>query len=228
MRRYISELIGSFIFILIGCGSRVFGGNQVGVLAEAIAFGFTFIAMVYAIGNISGGHINPAVSLAMYMTNKLSLRDFFYYILSQFIGGILAIAILVSMINLSGEIETVKQIGLAQNGYAEASSIGISFLGALLIEFILTFVYIIATLGVLAYDKTSHLGGIVIGFTLIGIYIIDIPLTGGGINPARSLAPAVFLGGTALRQVWLFIIAPFAGAAGASVFWNFITKELTL
>ena len=184
--------------------------------------------MVYAIGNISGGHINLAVSLAMYMTNKLSLRDFFYYILSQFIGGILAIAILVSMINLSGEIETVKQIGLAQNGYAEASSIGISFLGALLIEFILTFVYIIATLGVLAYDKTSHLGGIVIGFTLIGIYIIDIPLTGGGINPARSLAPAVFLGGTALRQVWLFIIAPFAGAAGASVFWNFITKELTL
>ena len=184
MRRYISELIGSFIFILIGCGSRVFGGNQFGVLAEAIAFVFTFIAKVYAIGNISGGHINPAVSLAMYMTNKLSLRDFFYYILSQFIGGILAIAILVSMINLSGEIETVKQIGLAQNGYAEASS--------------------------------------------IGIYIIDIPLTGGGINPARSLAPAVFLGGTALRQVWLFIIAPFAGAAGASVFWNFITKELTL
>lgn len=227
MRRYISELVGTFVFVLIGCGSIVFGRDSVGVVGEAVAFGFAFIAMAYAIGNISGCHINPAVSLAMYMTNKISLRDFFCYVASQFIGGVLATGILVSMITLS-DLGPLQEIGLAQNGYAEASSVGLGFLGALLMEFVLTFVYVIATLGVLSYDRTSHLGGIVIGFTLIGIYIVSIPLTGGSINPARSLASAVYLGGTALRQVWLFIIASFAGAAGAAVFWTFVTKELTL
>ena len=104
---------------------------------------------------------------------------------------------------------------------------GLSFLGALLVEFILTFVFIITMLGVLANDATTHLGGIVMGFALIIVYIIGIPLTGASINPARSFGPAVFVGGVALSQVWVFVIAPLAGAAAAAAFWNFVTKELT-
>lgn len=228
MRRYISEMIGTFVLVLFGCGSAVIGGERLGNLGVAISFGFSFIAMAYAIGNISGCHINPAVSLAMYMTNKLSLRDFFIYAICQFIGGILGSGVLVSIINLSTNLGTAVQVGLGQNGYGIASPVGLGLLGALIVEFILTFVYVIALLGVLAYDRTNHLGGIIIGLTLVVVYIVGIPLTGGSINPARSLAPAVYLGGIALRQVWVFIIAPFAGAAGAAVFWNFITKELTL
>nr|WP_302600162.1 aquaporin [uncultured Cellulosilyticum sp.] len=228
MRRYISEMIGTFVLVFFGCGSAAIGGRGLGNLGIAIAFGFAFIAMAYAIGNISGCHINPAVSLAMYMINKLSLKDFFAYIISQFIGGILASGVLMSIINLSSGLGQISEVGLGQNGYGAASQVGLGLLGALIVEFILTFVYVIALLGVLAYDRTSHLGGIVIGLTLVVVYIVGIPLTGGSVNPARSLAPAVYLGGVALRQVWVFIIAPFAGAAGAAVFWSFITKELTL
>lgn len=228
MRRYISEMIGTFVLVLFGCGSIVIQGESLGNLGIAIAFGFSFIAMAYAIGNISGCHINPAVSLAMYMTGNLSLRDFFIYSICQFVGGILASGVLVSIINLSTNLGTAAEIGLGQNGYGVASTVGLGLLGALIVEFIFTFVYVIALLGVLSYDRTNHLGGIIIGLTLVAIYIVAIPLTGGSINPARSLAPAVYLGGIALRQVWVFIIAPFAGAAGAAVFWNFMTKELTI
>ncbi len=228
MRRYISEMIGTFVLVLFGCGSVVIDGGNLGNLGVAIAFGFSFIAMAYAIGNISGCHINPAVSLAMYMTNKLSLKDFFAYIICQFIGGILASGVLVGIINLSTGLRNISEIGLGQNGYGIVSAVGLGLLGALIVEFILTFVYVIALLGVLTYDRTNHLGGIIIGLTLVAVYIVGIPLTGGSVNPARSLAPAVYLGGIALRQVWVFIIAPFAGAAVAAVFWNFVTKELTL
>lgn len=226
MRKYACELIGTFVFVLFGCGSIAIAGGFIGNLGIAFAFGFAFVAMSYALGNISGCHLNPAVSLAMYMTNKLSLKDFWLYVLSQLIGGILAIGVLVSIIKLCSNLEGIQFIGLGQNGYGIASPVGISFLGALIVEFILTFILVITIMGVLTTDETSHLGGVVIGFTYTFIYILGLPLTGASVNPVRSLAPALFMGGLALEQVWVFVIAPFAGAAVAAVFWIFITKEL--
>lgn len=227
MKRYVCEMIGTFVLVFFGCGSAAIGGSVLGILGIAFAFGLSLASMSYAIGDISGCHINPAVSLAMLMTGKLSLKDFWIYVVSQFIGAIVASGVLMSIIKMSEGIGDIALTGLGQNGYGEASIVGLSFLGALIVEFILTFVFIITMLGVLANDATTHLGGIVMGFALIIVYIIGIPLTGASINPARSFGPAVFVGGVALSQVWVFVIAPLAGAAAAAAFWNFVTKELT-
>lgn len=225
MRRYVSELLGTFILVLLGCGSMALGGENLGVLGVSLCFGLAVVAMYYAFGNISGCHINPAVSLAMYMTNKITLRDFWYYVLSQIIGAILGILALIILIQ-STEYGDLWYVELGQNGYGDYSIMGISLLGALMSEVVLSFVFIIAVLGVISYERTSHLGGLIIGLAFTLVYIVSIPLTGGSINPARSLASAVFLGGVALKQVWVFIVGALAGSAIAATLWNFITKEL--
>lgn len=226
MKKYVCELIGTFVLVLFGCGSAAVAGGELGNLGIAFAFGLSLVAMAYAIGNISGCHVNPAVSLAMLMTNKMTLRDFWGYVVSQVIGAILASGVLMCIIQLSSNLGDIQITGLGQNGYGVASAVGLSFLGALVVEFILTFVFVIAILGVISNKGTSHLGGLVIGLTLTFVHIMGIPLTGTSVNPARSIGPAVFMGGVAFNQVWVFIVAPLAGAAVAAAFWNFITKEL--
>ena len=219
MKKYISEFIGTCVLVLFGCGTAVVTGAD--VVATSLAFGLSIVAMAYVIGNISGCHVNPAVSLAMLINKKMDVKEFCLYVVSQVLGAFFGIALL-KMI-LAGTLMGTEALGA--NGYGDLSSQGISLISAILVEVILTFVFIYTILGVTSDDKKGAVAGIVIGLTLTFVHLIGINLTGTSVNPARSLAPAVFLGGEALKQVWVFILAPFAGSAIAAVVYKFLNKE---
>ena len=223
MKKYVAEFIGTAVLVLFGCGSAAIAGGSLGTLGIALAFGLSIVAMAYVIGNISGCHINPAVSLAMLISKKMSVKDFCFYVLAQVLGALAGIAILYAIIACSGL--NVTDTGLGANGFDVASSVGLNMVGAILVEVILTFVFIYTILGVTSDEKKSSVAGIVIGLTLAFVHIMGIPLTGTSVNPARSLAPAIFLGGTALSQVWVFIVAPFVGSALAAITFKFLNKE---
>ena len=220
MRKYICEFIGTAVLVLFGCGSAAIAGGTLGTLGIALAFGLSIVAMAYVIGNVSGCHINPAVSLAMLLSKKMSLKDFIFYVIAQVVGAIVGIALLYAILSCSGMATT----NLGQNGYGDASSVGINMGGAFLVEAILTFVFIYTILGVTSDESKSSVAGIVIGLTLAFVHIMGIPLTGTSVNPARSLAPAIFLGGRAIAQVWVFIVAPFVGSALAACSFRFLNK----
>ncbi|MEG0914198.1 MAG: MIP family channel protein [Christensenellaceae bacterium] len=224
MKKYVAEFIGTFVLVLFGCGTAALTGGiggAAGILAIAFAFGLSIIAVAYWIGNISGCHVNPAVSLAMLINKKMTLRDFFGYIVAQFLGAIAAIGVLkIVVMNCATQIT-----GLGQNGFGSESFVGLSMGGAMIVEIILTFVFIMVILGVTSSEKTSNIAGLVIGLTLAFVHIMGIALTGTSVNPARSLAPALFMGGVALSQVWLFIVAPFIGAILAAFVWKGFNKE---
>lgn len=228
MKKYLCEFIGTLVLVLFGCGTAVITGGYsaglgigtMGVFPIAIAFGLSIVAMAYVIGNISGCHINPAVSLAMLINKKLSLKDFAGYVVAQCLGAFAGIGLLYAI--LSNTIIGASSLGA--NGFGDSSVVGISMLGAIIVEIILTFVFIYTILGVTSDEKKSSVAGIVIGLTLAFVHIIGIPLTGTSVNPARSLAPAVFMGGEALKQVWIFIVAPFVGSALAAVVFKFLNK----
>lgn len=226
MKKYLCECIGTAVLVLFGCGSAALTGGiagPLGILGIAIAFGLSIVAMAYVIGNISGCHVNPAVSLAMLINKKISVKDFACYVVSQVIGAIAGIGLLYLIINNS-ELN-VDITGLGANGFDSASAIGLNMIGAIIVEIILTFVFIYTILGVTSDEKKSSVAGIVIGLTLTFVHILGIPLTGTSVNPARSLAPALFLGGEALQQVWVFIVAPFVGAALAAVVFKYLNKQ---
>ena len=223
MKKYICEGIGTAVLVLFGCGSAAIAGGALGTLGIAMAFGLSIIAMAYVIGNISGCHINPAVSLAMAINKKITWKEFGFYALAQVIGAIVGIALLYLIMVCCGIDVSVQ--GLGQNGFGTESSVGINVWGALIIEIILTFVFIYTILGVTSDESKASIAGIVIGLTLAFVHIMGIPLTGTSVNPARSLAPALFLGGKALAQVWVFIVAPFIGSAGAAYTFKYLNKE---
>ena len=223
MKKYLCEFIGTLVLVLFGCGSAVIAGEALGTLGIALAFGLSIVAMAYVIGNVSGCHINPAVSLAMLISKKMDLKDFICYVIAQVLGAIAGAAILYYIVTACGM--EVSAVGLGANGFGEASSVNISMMGAIITEIILTFVFIYTILGVTSSEKYSSVSGIVIGLTLAFVHIMGIPLTGTSVNPARSLAPAIFLGGTALSQVWVFIVAPFIGSALASICYKFLNDE---
>lgn len=228
MKKYLSEFIGTAVLVLFGCGTAVVTGGltggiglgTLGVFAIAMAFGLSIVAMAYVIGNISGCHINPAVSLAMLINKKMSVKDFVFYVIAQVLGAIVGIGILYAI----GSNSNLGVQALGANGFGEASAVGLNMGGAILVEIILTFVFIYTILGVTSDEKKGTVAGIVIGLTLAFVHIIGIPLTGTSVNPARSLAPAIFLGGEALKQVWVFIVAPFIGSALAAVVFKFLNK----
>ena len=210
MKKYICEFLGTCVLVLFGCGTAaVTGGN---IVATALAFGLSIVAMAYVIGNISGCHVNPAVSLAMFINKKMSAKEFLAYLIAQVLGAIAGSLLLSLILNNT----SIDPLSLGANGYGTLSATNISLLGALLVEVILTFVFIFTILGVTSDDKKSSIAGIVIGLTLTFVHIIGINLTGTSVNPARSLAPALLIGGEALKQVWVFIVAPFVGAALAA------------
>ena len=224
MKKFLCEFIGTAVLVLFGCGSAAIAGSTLGTLGIALAFGLSIVAMAYVIGNVSGCHINPAVSLAMLINKKLSAKEFAFYVVSQVLGAILGIGILYAIIGSSGL--DVATTGLGANGFGEGiSAVGLNMVGAILVEIVLTFVFIYTILGVTSDDKKSSVAGIVIGLTLAFVHIMGIPLTGTSVNPARSLAPALFLGGKALQQVWVFIVAPFIGSALAAFAFKFLNKE---
>lgn len=224
MKKYICELIGTMVLVLFGCGSAAIAGETLGTLGIALAFGLSIVAMAYVIGNVSGCHINPAVSLGMLINGRLSGKDFVGYIISQFIGGIIGIGILVFLIN-SANLGGIAVTGLGANGFGAESVIGINLAGALVTEIILTAVFVFTVLGVTASEKTAGVAGIVIGLTLTFVHIMGIPITGTSVNPARSLAPALFLKGTALSQVWVFIVGPLIGGAIAAICYKYLVKD---
>ena len=223
MKKYVCEFIGTAVLVLFGCGSATIAGGSLGVLGIAIAFGLSIVAMAYVIGNISGCHINPAVSLAMAINKKITWKEFCFYTISQVVGAIAGTAILYGIIKSCGA--DVANVGLGANGFGSESGVGINLWGALAVEVILTFVFVYTILGVTSDEKKSSIAGVVIGLTLAFVHILGIPLTGTSVNPARSLAPAIFLGGTALEQVWVFIVAPFAGAALAALAFKFLNQK---
>lgn len=223
MKKYVCEFIGTAVLVLFGCGSAAIAGGVLGTLGIALAFGLSVVAMSYVIGNISGCHVNPAVSLAMLINKKMDAKDFICYVIAQILGAIAGIAILYTiMINSGLEIDVQ---GLGANGFDTASSVNLSMIGAIITEVVLTFVFIFTVLGATSDEKKSSVTGIVIGLALALVHIVGIPLTGTSVNPARSLAPALFLGGEALEQVWVFIVAPLVGAALAAVAYKFLAKK---
>ena len=219
MKKYVCEFIGTAVLVLFGCGSATLGGSSLGILGIAMAFGLSIVAMAYVIGKVSGCHVNPAVSLAMLIDGRMEIKDFICYVVAQVLGGIAGIGILYFIISSLGLNPT--EIGLGANGYAADFNV----FGALATEVVLTFVFVLTVLGVTADESKSNIAGIVIGLTLAFVHILGIPLTGTSVNPARSFAPALFLGGEPLQQVWVFILAPLVGAALAAVVYKFTAKE---
>lgn len=222
MKKYVCEFIGTFILVLFGCGSAVLAGFAVQPLGIAIAFGLAIVAIAYSVGRISGGHVNPAVSLAMFINKKLSFKDFCGYVVAQVAGAFAASGLLNLIVSMT---QFTNNGLLGANGFEGESAVGLTMVGALIVEAIATFVFVLVILGVTHNEKHSSHAGIVIGLVLALIHIMLIPLTGTSVNPARSLAPAVIVGGTALSQVWVFIVAPFVGAALAAFAWKFLAKN---
>ena len=224
MKKYVAECIGTFVLVLFGCGSAAIAGGTLGTLGIAFAFGLSIVAMAYVIGDISGCHINPAVSFAMFLSKRMDGKDFVCYVIAQIVGAIAASAILMLIINVS-TLGPVSETGLGQNGFGANSAVGLNMAGAVIVEVILTFVFVFTILGVTSNEKTSHLGGLVIGLTLAFVHIMGIPLTGTSVNPARSIGPALFAGGEALSQLWVFIVAPLIGAAIAALVWKAVCAQ---
>ena len=230
MKKYIAECLGTMVLTLFGCGTAMvvggatagIGNGFAGVLTIALAFGLSIVACAYAIGNVSGCHVNPAVSLGVFCAGKMSLVDFVGYVISQFIGGFIGAGILYFIVQST----SLEMGGFGTNGYGDLSALGLTLGGALVVEIILTFVFVLTILGVTSDPKTSNIAGIVIGLTLTFVHIIGIPLTGTSVNPARSFGVAVLLGGEALKQVWVFLIAPLVGAALAAGAFRFFYPDV--
>lgn len=218
MKKYISEFIGTAVLVLFGTGIAVISGGN--LVATSLAFGLAIIAEAYVIGGISGCHVNPAVSLAMLMTKKMETKDFIYYVVAQVLGALAGTAILYFILSNTN----IGVTALGANGYGSASATHITLLGALVTECVLTFVFVYTILGVTSDESKSSVAGIVIGLTLTFVHLIGINLTGTSVNPARSLAPAIFLGEKALAQVWVFVVAPLVGAAIAALVFQKLNK----
>jgi len=219
-KKYTAEFIGTAVLVFMGCGSAVFLGAAVpgGHLAVAFAFGLSIVAMAYVIGNVSGCHINPAVSFGALLDKRISGKDFVCYVIAQILGAIAGAAILFAMSSIAGVDHTGA---LGSNAVANAGGIG----GGLLIEIVLTFIFVLTILGVTADSSKGNVAGIVIGLTLTFVHIVGIPLTGTSVNPARSIGPALFAGGAPLADLWVFIVGPLVGAALAACVYKLVVYK---
>ena len=223
-KKYAAELIGTAVLVFMGCGSAVIAGEKVGFLGIALAFGLSVLVMVYAIGPISGCHINPAITLAMLTAGKIKARDAVAYIVSQCLGGILGAAALLKIAERKLGYSLATN-GLGQNGYGVHSPMGYSFAGCLAAEIILTALFLFVIFGATSKNAPQGFAGLAIGLSLTLIHIVGIPITGTSVNPARSLGPALMVGGDALSQVWLFLLAPVVGGILAAVIWKWILGQ---
>src|SRR5918997_6143020 len=224
MKRYLAELVGTFVLVFGGCGSAVLAGDRIGFAGVSFAFGLSLLAMVYAIGPISGCHINPAVTLGVLLSKKMQPRYAAGYLVAQVIGAILAAGVLL-LIAKGGPAPYDSAIaGFAANGYGEHSPGRYNLTAAFLVEVVLTAVLVLTVLGATAVEAPVGFAGIPIGLVLVLIHLVGIPVTNPSVNPARSIGPAVFVGGWALSQLWLFIVAPLIGAAIAAAIYTVTHK----
>ena len=222
MKKYIAECVGTFVLTFLGCGTAMFlgCGTPAGVVGTAIAFGLAVVAMAYTIGEISGCHINPAITFGVALSGRMSWKTACGYWVAQVIGGIIAGALLFW---LASVVAAPDQTGaLGSNGVANAGGVG----GAFLVEVIATFIFVLVVLG--ATDSkvgAGNLAGLAIGLTLILVHLVCINLTGTSVNPARSIGPAIFAGGQALKDVWVFVAAPLVGGALSACVWTALAPK---
>ena len=217
MRQFIAELIGTFILVFFACGTAVIAGPQVGVLGIALAFGLALIAAAYGIGAVSGAHINPAVSLGAYVAGRLPAQRLLVYVVAQCLGAIIAASLLAIVARGALAGYDVAASGLAHNGWGEGYGGAYGQQAAFLFELIATFIFVLVILGATGRQAHPAIAGLAIGLTLVVIHLLGIRITGTSVNPARSLGPALMVGGKALAQLWLFIVAPLLGGALAGL-----------
>lgn len=223
MKKYIAEAIGTFVLTLLGCGAAVSlncGTDPASVVGTAMAFGLSVIAMAYAIGGVSGCHINPAITLGTYIAGRTSMKDLIGYICGQVIGAVVAAAVLYAFV--------MTAPGLAEGTTTGANVCAAGQVNGMIVEIVLTAIFVFVVLGATSKTNgaTNNFAGLAIGLTLILIHLVGIHYTGTSVNPARSIGPALFECGEAMADLWVFIVGPFTGAILAALIWKAIeTKE---
>jgi aquaporin Z len=224
IKKYVAELIGTFVLVFMGCGSAVIAGKDIGYYGIAFAFGLSVLVMVYAIGSISGCHINPAITIAMMVAKKIDIKNGIMYIIMQCVGAIIAAAVLFAVASgLPGYDIAVN--GLGQNGYGINSPADYGLGACFLAEIVLTFIFLMVIFGATSEKAHPALAGVAIGLSLVLIHLVGIPITGTSVNPARSLGPAIFAGAGALGDLWLFWVAPIIGAICAALVWKLFFEK---
>ena len=223
MKKYLAEMIGTFVLTFLGCGAAVAlgcGSDTASVVGTAFAFGLSVVAMAYTIGGISGCHINPAITLGVFLSGKISAKDCGMYMIFQVIGAILAAAVLAGIV-ASGDPSPIITTATGAN----ACSYGVT--NGLIVEIVLTALFVLVVLGATSKTNgaTNNFAGLAIGLSLILIHLVGIHFTGTSVNPARSIGPALFEGGKALSELWVFIVGPFIGGAIAAVIWKCISTD---
>lgn len=225
MKKNLAEFIGTFWLVFGGCGSALlaagFPNFGIGFMGVSLAFGLTVLTIAYALGHISGAHLNPAVTVGLWVGGRVNTKDVFPYIISQVLGALMAAAVLYLIVTGNG-----SGIGdFASNGYGEHSPGGYSITAAMITEFVMTFMFLIIILGATDDKAPKGFAGVAIGLALTLIHLVSIPVTNTSVNPARSISQAVFVGGWALSQLWLFIVVPIAGAALAGIAYRYLRSE---
>jgi aquaporin Z len=225
MRKLVAEFIGTFILVFGGCGAAVFAAPHIGLHGVALAFGLTVLGCAYALGPLSGCHLNPAVTIGLAVGRRFAWREVPSYVAAQVVGGIVAAAALVFLLKGTAAGYDPSVGGLAANGVGDHSPGGYGLLQGFVAEVILTFVFLTVILGATSKKAAAGFAGIPIGLTLTLIHLIGIPITNVSVNPARSTGPAVFVGGWAVEQLWIFWAAPILGAALAGVVSNWLHED---
>lgn len=219
MKVFVAELIGTFTLVLLGCGSAVLAGAEVGQLGISFAFGLAIVAMAYGIGPVSGCHVNPAVSFGAFIAGRMQMNDMLKYWAAQFTGALLGAGVLY-LIAAGQPGYNLAINGLGQNGWGPGYLGEYNLVSALVFEIVATFLFLVVILGSTQKSAPGAFAGLAIGFTLVLIHIVGIQVTGVSVNPARSFGPAIIVGGTAVSQLWLFIVAPLIGAALAGLLFK--------
>ncbi len=221
MKKYLAEMVGTMVLTLMGCGVAVSlgcdpTGNIPAVVGTALAFGLSVVAMAYAIGGISGCHINPAITLGVFLSGRMNAKDCGMYMIFQVIGAIIGAALLYLLTSTSD--------GAIVGTGANDLQLGVTAIGGLLAEIIFTCVFVLVVLGATSKTNgaTNNFAGLAIGLALVLVHLVCIRYTGTSVNPARSIGPAIFQGGTALTNLWIFIVGPFIGGACAACIWKLI------
>lgn len=217
--KLIAEMFGTLVLVLFGCGSAVIAGEQIGFLGISCAFGFSVIIMAYTIGGISGCHINPAVTVGLAAGGKFPYKDVIPYIIAQCVGAIVGAAILYYIASGKPGYDIAVN-GLGQNGFDDASPAKYNMMAGFVAEIVLTAIFIFVILGSTSLLSPAGFAGIAIGIALVVIHLVGIPITGTSVNPARSLGPAIFVGGTAMAQLWVFWAAPLIGSVVGAIMWR--------
>ncbi|TNE39343.1 MAG: aquaporin Z [Alphaproteobacteria bacterium] len=225
MNKLLAEAFGTCTLVFLGCGSAVLAGGQVGQLGIAFAFGLAIVAMAYGIGRVSGCHVNPAVSFGAFIAGRMSAADMVKYWIAQIVGAVIGAGVLLLIASGQAGYDLAAN-GLGQNGWGPGYLGEYTLLSAFIFEVVATTLFLVVILGVTSEGEPAGFAGLAIGLTLAVIHIVGIQVTGVSVNPARSFGPALFVGGTALAQMWLFVVAPLLGAAIAG--FLFKTKLLDL